>query len=544
MNFQSYAYGQNHWLLDPDLKPVLSQYWPALPEHEAELESFGALAGGRAYAVADSVDRQARPALIAHDLDGRRIDRARLDPGHADLLRELACINRPPYEGGSWHHHFALGYLLADPGLYCSLIVTNQTAHIIHKYAREHSNWLEPLLSGEAWGATWMTETHGGSDLGANRTCARQSGGEWRLSGEDKYFASNAGLADLAVVTARIEGAPPGPKGISLFLTPRLEPGGELNFHVRRLKEKSATRAVPTGEIDFNNSLAYLVGEAGKGIYYTMENLTISRLANAAGAMGLARKAHLEALYRSAARRAFGRPLREHPLLRLDLTDLAVRTAAGLSLLFYSVELFQRCWLQTPPYSSGYHYARFFSHLVKNRTAEHAAEVTRLVMEVFGALGFLEEYAISRLHREALVTSIWEGTSNIQALDLLEAMQKKGAHESFLEDFIPRLERAGTAEARLAGEKIEQSLARLKEARNPSEAQWYAKDALRTLADCAQVALLYSLAENSGGAADRYSRLAGLYAARFLACEPYPAWALEQDDLWFPIAIEKDASPG
>ena len=107
-------------------------------------------AGGRAYEVADHIDHQAAPVLVTHDLDGRRIDRARLSPAHLDLLKDLARINRPPYEGGSWHHHFALGHLLADPGLYCSLIVTNQTAYAIYKYAPEHRRWLVPLLSGEA----------------------------------------------------------------------------------------------------------------------------------------------------------------------------------------------------------------------------------------------------------------------------------------------------------------------------------------------------------------------------------------------------------
>src|SRR4030067_2859429 len=128
-----------------------------------------------------------------HDLDGRRVDRARLDPAHAALLKELAVINRPPYEGGSWLQHFAPGYLLADPGLYCTLIVTNQTAYAIFKYAPEHSSWLELLLSGAAWGATWMSETQGGSDLGANNTLALREGEIWRLTGKDKFFASNAG---------------------------------------------------------------------------------------------------------------------------------------------------------------------------------------------------------------------------------------------------------------------------------------------------------------------------------------------------------------
>src|SRR5690606_41081534 len=101
-----------------------------------------------------------------------------------------------------------------------------------------------------------------------------------------------------------------------------------------------------------------------------------------------------------------------------------------------------------------YRYAGFLSHMAKNRTADHSAEITRMAMELFGGLGFLEEYTVARWHREALITPIWEGPSNIQALDLLEAVQKKRAHEKFLAEFIPFLERIGTPEAKEAKEAI------------------------------------------------------------------------------------------
>lgn len=533
MRFQSYAYGQNHWHMEPDLPHLLRRYWKDFDAQADSLASLGELGGGKAYQIADYVDRQARPVLVMHDLDGRRIDRARLSLEHAQLLKELAFINRPPYEGGSWHEHFAYGYLLADPGLYCSLIVTNQTAYAVHKYAPEHEGWMEPLLSGAAWGATWMSETQGGSDLGANSTAARRVDGQWRLNGENKYFASNAGLADLAIVTARPEAAPPGPKGLALFLVPRLDETGELNFLVRRLKEKSATRAVPTGEVTFDDSLAYLVGEAELGIYYTLENLTVSRLGNAIGAMGLARKAHLESLFRVRARSSFGKQLAEHPLIRCDLTDLAVRTAAGLCLVFYAIEAFDQSWKQKPPYTNEYHYARFLSHLAKNRTAEHGAETTRLGMELFGGLGFMEDFAISRLHRESLVTAIWEGASNIQALDMLEAMHKKSAHEPFLDAMFGLLEGAGTEEAKLAVESLDKGMDHLA-GLNEAQAQWYSKDALRTFADVAQVALLYDLAEHGG---ERYAKLAALYAKRFISALPYPDWALEDAEVWQPVDL-------
>jgi acyl-CoA dehydrogenase len=530
MRHQAYTYGMNHWELEPDLKFILDCYWKNHEEVEEELSEFGELVGAEAYEVADYVDRYP-PELVMHDVDGVRVDRARLDPAHSALLKRLSSMNRPPYEGGSWHHHFTLGYLLADPGLYCTLIVTNQTAYAIYKYAPDQKNWLEGLLSGKAWGATWMTETQGGSDLGANNTQAVKEGDGWKLHGRDKYFASNAGIADVALVTARPEDGSPGPKGLALFVVPRLNQNGTLNFLVRRFKKKSGTRAVPTGEVEFEGSEAFLVGKAEEGIYYTLETLTVSRFANAIGAMGLARKAHLEALFRTKARSAFGHKLIDHPLIRRDLTDMAVRTAGGTALIFHAIEAFNRSWQSHPPYDASYHYARFLSHLAKNRTADHAAVVTQLAMEVFGGIGFLDEYAIARFHREALVTPIWEGTSNIQALDMLEVMAKKGAHEDFIDEMLSLLDENGNSEIGFAGTKLQETLDHIGSLSTKS-AQWYSKDTLAALADSTQVILLNHLAEFGG---ERYQKLARLYSIHFLSGDPYPDWALEDEEIWNPL---------
>jgi len=527
VDHQSYAYGSNHWLNDPDLQAVLARVWPDLSAHARELAAFGALAGREAYEVAYHVDHEAPPVLVQHDLDGNRVDRVRLSPAERTLLGKLAPMMRPPFEGGSWHHHFAQGYLLADPGLYCILTITLQTAYALHKYAPQHGRLEASLLTLDAFGATWMTETQGGSDLGANRTVARRHGDAWRLWGGDKYFASGAGLADVAIVTARPEGAPQGPKGLTLFLVPRLTADGALNYRVRRLKDKSATRAVPSGEVELDGSEAELIGEADEGIYYTLETLTVSRLANAVASMGIARKAGLEVEARVRRRATFGRPLIAHPLVRRDLVELAVRQAGGLALAFHAVDAFDRAWQQRPPYGDGYHYARFLGHLAKNRTADHAAAATRLAMELFGGLGFLEEVAVARWHREALITPIWEGPSNIQALDMLEAMQKKGAHHAFVEEMRGLLAGVDHAEARRAEARLTGALAAL-EGRDPDEAQWVAKDVLSTLADVAQVALLFAL---DGGRQGRYAKLARLYAVRFLAGEALPAWAMRDPEL-------------
>lgn len=521
MEFQSYAYGRNHFSVDTDLQAVLEHYWQGYDP--GEMTAWGELMGSEALEVGYHVDQGATPVLVMHDLDGNRVDRARIAPSQRALLAKLAPMMRPAYEGGSWHHHYAIGYLLGDPGLYCIITITQQTAYALHKYAPEHEAWKQRLLSGEAWGATWMTEIQGGSDLGANATVARRSGDHWLLSSGDKYFASGAGLADVAIATARPEGAPAGPKGLALFLVPRLREDGSLNFTVRRLKEKSATRAVPSGEVELEGAEAFLIGDSEEGIYYTLENLTVSRLANAVAAMGIAKKAHLETITRVRRRSAFGHPLGELPLIRRDMVDLAVRQAGGLVLAFHAVETFDGAWHDRPPYTPAYHYARFLSHLAKNRTADHAAEITRLGMEIFGGLGFLEEYAVARWHREALITPIWEGPSNVQAIDMLEAMHKKHAHEQFVEEFDRALGEAGTPSAERARKTMHGSLADLAGAAEP---QWHAKRALADLADAATVALLYGLAGTGG---ERYEKLADLYAARFLDHEEYPAWAMTDD---------------
>lgn len=531
MDHLSYAYGANHFDSDAEIKAVLRHFWAGHKEKWEALRQFGDLAGKEIYESVYHIDHDAPPVLVVHDLDGNRIDRVRLSPAEKGILADTAWIVAPPYQGQGWPYHYALLYLLGDPGIGCILTITGQTAYALFKYGTQaipHRERIQSdLLTGKAWGATWMTESQGGSDLGANQTVAEQKGDVWLLTG-DKYFASGAGLTDYAITTARPKGHKPGPKGLALFLLPRINRRGELNYHVRRLKDKSATRAVPSGEVELNRSEAYLIGQAEEGIYYTLENLTVSRLANAVAAMATGKKAHLEVLGRVARRSSFGQLLRDHPLIRRDLTDLTVRSAAGLALTFYGVQKFDAAWHDRPPYSVRYHVARLLTHLAKNRTADHAAAMTQMGMELFGGLGFLEEYAVARWHREALITPIWEGPSNIQALDFLETIRRHGAHHQFLAEIASLLERAGTSAAEKTRQVLERRFDQLAALRG-REAEWYAKESLTVVADGAQVALLYDMAQDQG---ERYAKLAELYAIRFLAHEEYPSWVDNDKEIW------------
>jgi len=187
-------------------------------------------------------------------------------------------------------------------------------------------------------GATWMTEIKGGSDLGASvETVARRDQDAWLLSG-DKYFASNAG-AEVAVVAARFEGAPRNIRGIGLFLVPRFRENGALNYTIRRLKDKIATRSVPTGEIELRDSRAWLLGTAETGIYLILEVLNVSRVANSIGCVGLAQRAVADAIEFATHRVAFGRPVLEHPMLRAQVEDRLRGLRAALALAWESARL-------------------------------------------------------------------------------------------------------------------------------------------------------------------------------------------------------------
>ena len=524
----SNSYGTNHYDVDKPFQQLLTYFLGKTPD----LSALGAYAGKELYELADYVDKLARPRLVTWSINGERVDGVWLDPSERTALERLFRefgVNRPPYRGGTWFDHFASIYLISDPGLACILTVTNQTAYALYKYGDERQKELVPSLIGEEgkvrYGATWFTELQGGSDLGANLVQAFQKDGRWRIAGDTKYFASDAGLADYALVTARPEGAPPGAKGLGLFLVPRQDSAGGRNFDVRRLKDKSATASVPTGEAEFHDSEAQPVGDLRKGIYYTMENLMVSRLANSFGALGIARKAYLEAYFYARRRRAFGKLLVEHPLVQRDLLETEVYLEGSLALALKAVDQFDRSWRDTPPYTDAYHYARLLTHLAKNITAEMSAYVTKMAMELFGGLGFLNEYPVERLHREALITPIWEGPSNIQALDLLEVMAKKNAHLTLLDDMKiiqPRIT-DGREEADLALKGMEAALARLS-ASDEAAAQYTAKDTLNALGH--GVATIMLLAMGNKLRSRRIISVGRLYSLRFVEGMPWPAESL------------------
>jgi len=236
--------------------PSFLQSWLQELPHRDVLDAEEAWWKGEGIAISDAIDRAGTPWLRMFDRLGKRVDEI-LYP------REYQTILRRGYRSGvvwraleekSLIPTYSLIYNISfhDPGICCPYTVSLGTAVPLAKYgnAELQARFLPQLSRKDdsVWqGATWMTEIKGGSDLGAAvETIARPSGDSWLLTGE-KYFTSNAG-AELAVVAARPEGAAASVRGLTLFLVPRYRKDGELNYFIRRLKDKIATRSVPTGE--------------------------------------------------------------------------------------------------------------------------------------------------------------------------------------------------------------------------------------------------------------------------------------------------------
>jgi alkylation response protein AidB-like acyl-CoA dehydrogenase len=348
------------------------------------------------------------------------------------------------FEENSLRSPYLLGYVTSffDPGLYCPYTVSISTAVPLEKYgdAETKARFLPQLLRKDdsVWqGATWMTEAKGGSDIGAAvETVARHMGAQWRLTGE-KYFASNAG-ADLAVVAARVEGAPKNVRGLALFLVPRYRDDGSLNYTIRRLKDKIATRSVPTGEVELADSDAYLLGKSEWGIYLILEVLNLSRVANSVGSVAVAQRAIADALNFAGGRIAFGKPIVELPLLRRQFDEKLSTLKSAFALAWEAMRLLDDVWRETPPYSDRYHLFRLVAHLAKYWTAESAVQTAKWAMEVYAGAGTLAEFRVERWLREAMILSIWEGTPHRQILDGMEVMERKGAHRPLFHHLGPK----------------------------------------------------------------------------------------------------------
>jgi acyl-CoA dehydrogenase len=326
----------------------------------------------------------------------------------------------------------SLFYLLSqagEGGHACPVVCTAGLVRALRTRASDdmRERFLPPLLETDydqaQRGAQFLTERHGGSDVGANRVEAMPDGQTWLLHGE-KWFCSVAD-ADQFVVTARPRGAPPGTPGIGCFLVPR-ERGG---FRIRRLKDKLGTRALATGEIEFEGAVAYSLGPLEEGFKTAVGVLNTSRWLNAVGSAGLMRRAYEEAASFARERTAFGQSISEFPLVREQLAVMKAEADASLASTDELTELVARID-DGAASDDDVAWHRVLVNANKMVTSLAATRAVRRGIEVLGGNGTIEDFSpLPRLWRDAIVFESWEGTHNVLCAQVLRDLERMDALE-------------------------------------------------------------------------------------------------------------------
>ena len=420
-----------------------------LARHVQALRDFGSFCGAELDDQAAYSDR-IHPPVLRHEVtdlihpDQRR-GRVYLNSRYEAAQQELS---RRGFLAGCFDENapephilpYVAQYLVckSDIATGCPFAMTHPVAMLIDRHAPSavKARFLPKILRADgqaAVGGTWATEKHSGSDIGNTRTRALDQGdGTVRLHGEN-WFASAIGFSRfLAVKTARPDGAPPGGKGLGLYLVPsHIDPDWQEanDYDVTHLKEKVGTRGLPTGEVKLCGTLAYELAPAGSGLKTMMEALSCSRVHNAMAAAGVMHRALMEALCWTSHRAPFGKRLAEQPMVQKRILDLQTEWLSGSALAFEAARSFDSAQVddtQKP-------WSRIATALAKYKTAEQAVCCTRKALELVGGNGYTEEYPVARLFRDAQVLTVWEGPEQIQALELMRIITQDHGDKAYLD---------------------------------------------------------------------------------------------------------------
>ncbi len=463
----------NQYRDDRVLRSYLHRALPpeALAEIEPSLDEMGELAGGELYEM-QLADRLNEPLLIQWDAWGRRVDRIEPTPlwRRAEHLAAVKGLVAAAYERAlgslSRIHQFALAYLFTPStdiyacplamtdGAAKTLLVSGNQALIQRAVPRLTSRDPERFwTSGQ-----WMTETTGGSDVGLSETVAvLEKALGWRLYGR-KWFTS-AAASQMALTLARPEGNAPGGRGLALFyLETRDEEGRLRNIRIDRLKDKLGTRKLPTAELTLDGAPAQPVYGTTDGVRNIATMLNITRTWNGVSAVSLMRRGLALARDYAGKRVAFGAALAEKPLHLETLAGLQAEFEGAFHLCFRVVELLGREETGELVEHEG-PLLRILTPIMKLLTGKQVVAVTSEVLECFGGAGYVEDTGLPMLLRDAQVLPLWEGTTNVLALDALRAVGKEGGLEPLRRE-LGRLEATLQEESlRIAVEWVSSAIA-------------------------------------------------------------------------------------
>jgi putative acyl-CoA dehydrogenase len=387
------------------------------------------------------------PVLRTFDRYGHRVDEVDFHPAwHALMSIAMdAGLHSSPWvrPGPGAHVARAAGtYMLVqvESGIYCPIAMAygsvptlRQTSHVAAEwlprlFARTYDSRFRPAMEkNSALLGMAMTENQGGSDLRGNTSRAEldPAGGTrrfFRLTGH-KWFMS-APMCDAFLVLAQST------NGLSCFLMPRWTPDGQRNtISILRLKDKLGNRSNASGEVEFADAHAELLGEEGRGIPTIIEMSNFTRLDCAIGSSGLMRQAVVQAIHYASHRIAFQKRLVDHALMTNVLADLAVESEAATVLTMRLA----RAYDGDDEFSSIFR--RVLTPAAKFWICKRAPFLAAEAMEVLGGSGYVEDCLLPRIYRELPLNSIWEGAGNIMCLDVLRAINRTpGAIELLLEE--------------------------------------------------------------------------------------------------------------
>ena len=470
--------GLNFFQADPGFRRMLALYLdPALLAHlEPHLHHLGELAGGRLNELAETADQHG-PILHPRDRLGRDEEWIEYHPAYREM-ENIAFhqfgLHAMSHRDGvlDWpeplphlaKYSFQYLFVQAEFGLMCPISLSDTATYLFLRYASTElkARYQDKMLSLKAdtllKSAQFMTEKTGGSDVGAGEAQARfdpqardGSGqtGHWRLQGE-KWFCSHAD-ADLAMVLARPEGAPQGTKGLGLFLLPKkLADGTRNNYRIVRLKDKLGTRSMASGEIRLEGAIAYPVGDLEAGFKQMLEQVNYSRLSHGVRAAAMMRRCLNESIAVARTRNAFGAPLMERPLVQQQLLKIMVPTEQALSFLGATAAA---ATAAEEGDKRARRLLRLLTPLYKFRACRDNVTVASAAMEMRGGCGYIEEWINPRLVRDAHIGTLWEGTSNIIALDTAtRAVAKLGAQDDLANELEDRLAEASNLPGQFNGE--------------------------------------------------------------------------------------------
>lgn len=506
--------GHNVFSSDRALVEGVEREAPGAPLDE--ITPLGQRAGS-AEAIALGFDANSNPPeLRTHDAAGNRVDEVRYHPAYHELMKTATAYG---LHGTPWIEKRTFGHVMraakffvwsqVESGHGCPISMTYSVLPALHRNpelhhmlaskigAREYDPRLRTSASKSAMlFGMGMTEKQGGSDVRANQTravpleAARGNGAEYGLTGH-KWFCS-APMSDAFLVLAQAEG------GLSCFYLPRVLPDETRNtFRIMRLKDKLGNRSNASCEVEFEETRAWMIGDEGAGIQTIVEMVNSTRLDCIVGSASLLRQAVAQAMHFATHRHTFGRALIGHSLMQNVLADLALESEGATA-------VFLRASRVGDDWSSGRSdgaLRRIGTAIGKYFVCKRAPIAVGEALECLGGNGYVEESILPRLFREAPLNSIWEGSGNINALDVVRIIRKMpDALAAFFTEIAPAL---GDRRMRAAASALKAEL------QQPGDLEWRARTIVERMAMLWQAALLAQFAPNYVSDAFIDSRIEG-----------------------------------